>query len=63
MLVLSRKVKEKLRIGDNIAITINRISGNRVTLGIDAPHDMRIVRDELEPLTDAEVAKRKDGAK
>jgi carbon storage regulator len=47
MLVLSRKEGEQLVIGDNIVLTINRISGNRVAIGIDAPRDVRIVRGEL----------------
>lgn len=50
MLVLSRKEGERLVIGDNVVITVNRISGNRITLGIEAPRDIRIVRGELEPL-------------
>ena len=48
MLVLSRKEGEQLLIGDDIVITISRISGNRVAVGIDAPRDIRIVRGELE---------------
>ena len=48
MLVLSRKEGEQLVIGDNIVLTINRISGNRVALGIEAPREIRIVRGELE---------------
>jgi carbon storage regulator len=48
MLVLSRKVGEKLVIGDNVTVTINRISGNRVTIGIEAPGSVKIVRGELE---------------
>lgn len=48
MLVLSRKVGEKLVIGDSIVLTINRISGNRVTVGIEAPGSVKIVRGELE---------------
>ena len=47
MLVLSRKVGERLVIGDNITVVINRIAGNRVTIGIEAPNDVRIVRGEL----------------
>lgn len=48
MLVLSRKVGEKIQIGENVVLVINRISGNRVSIGIEAPEDMRIVRGELD---------------
>jgi carbon storage regulator len=48
MLVLSRKEGEQLMIGDDIVVTINRISGNRVAIGIDAPRNVRIVRGELQ---------------
>ena len=47
MLVLSRKIGEKLVIGDNITVVVSRVAGNRVTLGIEAPADVRIVRGEL----------------
>jgi carbon storage regulator len=50
MLVLSRKIGEKLIIGDGITVVVNRIAGNRVTLGIEAPSDVRIVRGELRPM-------------
>lgn len=53
MLVLSRKIGEKLVIGNNITITVNRIAGNRVTLGIEAPAAVRIARGELKPVMDA----------
>ncbi len=48
MLVLSRKQGEQILIGDDIVLTISRIAGNRVAVGIDAPRDLRIVRGELE---------------
>jgi carbon storage regulator len=48
MLVLSRKAGEKLMIGDEVVLTVNRISGNRVAIGIEAPKDVRIVRGELD---------------
>ena len=48
MLVLSRKEGEQLLIGDNVVVTINRISGNRVAIGIEAPREVRVVRGELE---------------
>jgi carbon storage regulator len=47
MLVLSRKPGEKILIGDNVTVTIVRIGPNTVRLGIDAPRDMNIVREEL----------------
>jgi carbon storage regulator len=49
MLVLTRKLMEKLVIGDNICITVVRIEGGQVRLGIEAPPDVRIVRSELVP--------------
>lgn len=52
MLVLSRKVGEKLVIGENITIVVNRVAGNRVTIGIDAPEEVRIIRGELKPTID-----------
>jgi carbon storage regulator CsrA len=48
MLVLSRRIGEKLVIGDQITVTINRVSGNRVSLGIEAPPHVRVVRSELQ---------------
>ncbi|HZU36829.1 MAG TPA: carbon storage regulator [Gemmataceae bacterium] len=48
MLVLSRKVGERLLIGDNISVTIVSISGYRVRLGIEAPEDMAVLREELQ---------------
>lgn len=47
MLVLSRHEQETIRIGDDIVISIQRISGNRVVVGIEAPREVRIVRGEL----------------
>jgi carbon storage regulator len=52
MLVLSRKEGEKLLIGDNITVVVSKISGNRVTLGIEAPSDVKIFRGELGPSAD-----------
>jgi carbon storage regulator CsrA len=49
MLVLTRKLQEKIRIGDSITITVLRVKGNAVRLGIDAPRSVRVVRSELPP--------------
>lgn len=48
MLVLSRKESEKVLLGDEIVLTIVRLSGDRVRLGIEAPSDMLILREELD---------------
>jgi carbon storage regulator len=50
MLVLSRKPGEKIHVGSGITITVVRIQGNRVRLGIDAPADVPLVRAELNGL-------------
>ena len=47
MLVLSRKSGERIHIGENITLTIVRIGPNNVRLGIDAPRELNIVREEL----------------
>ena len=47
VLVLSRKVDESIHIGGKIQIQIVKIKGNRVSIGIDAPDDVPIVRSEL----------------
>ena len=49
MLVLSRKVGEKIMIGNQIEVVIQRVAGGRVTLASDAPRDVRILRGELTP--------------
>jgi carbon storage regulator len=48
MLVLTRKMGEEIVIGDNIKLVVNRIAGNRVTIGINAPGNVTILRGELE---------------
>ena len=47
MLVLTRKLTEKLYIGDGICVTVVRLGGGQVRLGIEAPSDVAIVRGEL----------------
>ena len=54
MLVLSRKESERIMLGDSIVLTIVRVSGDRVRLGIEAPADMLILRTELD--TEAKTA-------
>lgn len=47
MLVLSRKVGEKIWIGESICLQVVRITGGGVRLGIEAPAEIRVVRDEI----------------
>jgi carbon storage regulator CsrA len=47
MLVLTRKSQDSIRIGDHIKVTVLRIKGNTVRIGVEAPEDVRIVRGEL----------------
>jgi carbon storage regulator len=47
MLVLSRKLGEKIRIGDNITVTVVEIDRNKIRLGIEAPDDVSIHRLEV----------------
>lgn len=48
MLVLGRKTGETITIGDNIKVSVIRLEGGRVRLGVDAPKDVCILRAELE---------------
>jgi carbon storage regulator len=48
MLVLSRRESEKIRLGDSIVVTVVRLAGDRVRLGIEAPADIVVLRGELE---------------
>jgi carbon storage regulator len=50
MLVLSRKPGEKIHVGPDITITVVRVQGNRVRLGIDAPAEVPLARAELNGL-------------
>jgi carbon storage regulator len=47
MLVLSRKLSQQIMIGSEIVITVVKIEGNHVRLGIEAPRGVSILRDEL----------------
>ncbi|MGL6196308.1 MAG: carbon storage regulator [Thermoguttaceae bacterium] len=67
MLVLSRKEGERVLIGDDIRITVVRISPKSIRLGIEAPSDKQIVREEIilanenKDITDEEVVVLKQG--
>jgi carbon storage regulator len=49
MLVLSRKLGEKIIIGDNIVVTVVKIDRNQIRLGIEAPQSVSVYREEIAP--------------
>jgi carbon storage regulator len=58
MLVLSRKESQTIRIGDDIEITLVRVSGDRVRVGIQAPPELLILRGELEKRCTTQVVQK-----
>jgi carbon storage regulator len=49
MLVLSRRERERIKVGDSIVVTVVRVSGDKVRIGIEAPPHVLVLRDELDP--------------
>jgi len=49
MLVLSRKESQRIQLGDSIVLTIVRVNGDRVRVGIEAPAEVQVRRRELQP--------------
>jgi len=48
MLILSRRESERIHLGDDIVVTIVRLNGDKVRIGVEAPSHIRILRTELE---------------
>ena len=60
MLVLSRKIGERILIGENISVTVVRIAGGAVRLGVEAPPELAVIRQELkEQMDEAEARKQR----
>lgn len=55
MLVLSRKPSERIVIAEEIVVQVLEVNGNRVRLGIEAPIDVQVRREELEPIREWET--------
>jgi carbon storage regulator CsrA len=53
MLVLTRKLQQQIKIGEQITVTILRVKGNTVRVGVEAPREVRVVRGELPKLGEA----------
>jgi carbon storage regulator len=47
MLILTRRVGEKLKIGDEVEVTVLGVNGNQVRIGVDAPKDVAVHREEI----------------
>lgn len=50
MLVLSRKLGQRVKVGQDVRITIVKIDRNSVRIGIEAPNDVTVYREEIVPL-------------
>lgn len=61
MLVLTRRIGESIKIGDDITLTVTDVNGSQVKLGIAAPSDVPILRQELTERPRAEHDRRRGG--
>lgn len=62
MLILTRRISESVVIGDNVKITVLGVKGNQVRLGIDAPKDVSVHREEIYLRIQSENAQQEDDA-
>jgi carbon storage regulator len=58
MLILTRRVSEQLMIGENVQVTVLRIDGNQVRIGVTAPRDISVDRQEVRARKDHEQRSR-----
>jgi carbon storage regulator len=62
MLILTRRIGEKLIVGGNVTVTVLSIKGNQIRLGIDAPREIKVHREEIYQKIQAEQAEKKASA-
>ena len=60
MLILTRRVNESLRVGENVTVTVVAVKGNQVRIGINAPKDVEVHREEIYERVQAEKGKQRD---
>ena len=62
MLILTRKLGESIRIGDDITLTVLSVKGNQIRLGVDAPREVEVHRQEIyDRILDEQMPKRAIG--
>jgi carbon storage regulator len=59
MLILTRRAGEKLMIGENVVVTVIAVNGNQVRVGVDAPKDVAVHREEIHNRIKQEAADKK----
>ena len=59
MLILTRQKQERIRIGNDVTVTIVDIKGDKVRLGIDAPQEVSVHREEVWDAIQDEIARQK----
>jgi carbon storage regulator len=55
MLVLSRREGERIKLGDSIVITVVGVSGDKVRVGVEAPSNVIVLREELQPFIQVKI--------
>jgi carbon storage regulator len=58
LLILTRKVGEALKVGEDVTVTVMAVKGNQVRIGINAPKDVAVHREEIYEKVQAEKAQR-----